>query len=739
MNAPDNLNYEFGPFLLEPQARRLSRFGEPVRLSAPEFELLLFLVRKRGLVVEKSEIMGAVWPDVEVEENNLTVRMSALRRALGETKGNHPYIQTVSGRGYCLIAEVKELPSPPVTETVQPHTHGDKPKFDEEPPGPQSVDASFVNVPRRKWELRRFTLYAVLAMVVLTTLLLYVGLRPQKARESEAPAQSMHISRVTQTGRVRSAAVSPDGQSIAYSDQNGEMSSLWLQRAGTNNPLQLFPPAKLFYREPSFSRDGNTLYYSKCQPSCELHKMPVMGGVETALGIRADSRVTFSPDGKRMAYLRSEVEPSGLVTARLFAANVDGSGEEFLNWEAGDSVYQRGAPAWSPDGKVIAFSLIAKESGQRGMKVIGVALADRTVSTLISPSWTNIRDVAWLPDGRTLIINGRDESAGSEPRLQVWRVPLAGGEARRITNDLNNYFSISLSADGSTLIALQWQTTSGLWIGPAENPSATAAVTAGTLDRKDGQNGLSVAPDGRLIYVSDQSGKKDLWSVNADGTGLKQLTDATHKDLSPVASPDGRYIVFQSCRTTSDRAYNIWRVDADGSNPMQLTRGTYDSEPTFSPDSESVVYVTNDQHVPKLRRVPIGGGQPVALTEEFSQHPTFSPDGKVLAYYRMNQKQRDQRHLVFIPAKGGAPIKTLPAPKNFGSVMQWAPKGDSLWYRDNTLTSIWVLPLDGTSPSPLIKLSNQTLSTFSFSQDGHRLAYSSGPQLSDVVLIRRFN
>lgn len=717
MNAPDNLNYEFGPFLLEPRARRLSRDGEPVRLSTPEFELLLLLVRKRGQVVEKNEIMEAVWPDVEVEENNLTVRMSALRRALGETKGNHPYIQTVTGRGYCLIAEVKELPSLETAETDDQDPH----------------------VPRRKWQLSRFALYAVLALAVLTTIVLYVALRPQKARESEAPAQSMHISRVTQSGRVRSAAVSPDGQTIAYSNQNGEMASLWLQRAGTNNPLQLLAPAKTYYRDPSFSRDGNTLYYSKCQPGCELHKMPVMGGVETALGFRSDSRVTFSPDGKRMAYLRSEVEPSGLVTTRLYAANVDGSGEEFLNWEAGDSVYQRGAPAWSPDGKVIAFSIIQKEGGERGMKVLGVALADRKVSTLIPPTWTNIRDVAWLPDGGTLIINGRNETAGSEPGMQVWRVPLAGGEARRITNDLNNYFSISLSADGNTLIALQWQTTTGLWIAPTENPSAAAAVTSGTLDRKDGQNGLSVAPDGRLIYVSDHSGKRDLWSVNADGTGLKQLTDATHADLSPVVSPDGRYIVFQSCRTSSDRSFNIWRVDVDGRNPMQLTRGRYDSEPTFSPDSESVIYVNNDEHVPKLRRVPIGGGQPVALTDEFSQHPTFSPDGKLLAYYRMNQKQRDQRHLVFIPAKGGAPIKTLPAPKNFGSVMQWAPAGDSLWYRDNTLTSIWVLPLDGTPPSALVKLNNQTLSTFSLSKNGQRLVYSSGPQLSDVVLIKRFN
>ena len=104
MNA-DHLIYEFGQFLLEPHARRLSRRGQPVPLGAPEFELLLLLVRNRGRVVEKREIMETVWPDVEVEENNLTVRMSALRKALGETKGNHTYIQTVTGRGYCLIAE----------------------------------------------------------------------------------------------------------------------------------------------------------------------------------------------------------------------------------------------------------------------------------------------------------------------------------------------------------------------------------------------------------------------------------------------------------------------------------------------------------------------------------------------------------------------------------------------------------------------------------------------------------
>lgn len=725
MNAPSNLIYEFGPFLLEPHARRLSREGESVSLGALEFELLLLLVRNRGRVVEKREIMEVVWPDVEVEENNLTVRMSALRKALGETKENHPYIQTVTGRGYCLIAEVKELPAEPVIEI--PETINDNQTL-------RTPDVKHTS--GRKWWPRRFAPYAIIAVGLLAALLIYLLLWRQLAGESEAPAQSMKMSRVTQTGRVQSAALSPDGQTIAYVERDGELSSLWLQRAGTSNPLQLLPPANLYLRDPSFTRDGNTVYYSKCQPSCQLHRMPVFGGVETPLGVRADSRVTFSPDGKRMAYVRSAVDEGGLVKVRVFVANVDGTGEAALNWEGGGRSYQGGAPAWSPDGKVIALSILMNESGGRTfMKVMGLGVTDGAESTLI-PAWGYIRDVVWLADGSGLIVNGRADPSASESRMQVWRVPLTGGEARRITNDLSNYQNISLSIDGSALIALQWQGTSGLWIAPTENPSAAVQVTAATIDRQDGKLGLSMAPDGRLIYVSDHSGKRDLWSINADGTGLKQLTDGSHKDHSPVVSPDGRYIVFQSAGAITN---NIWRVDIDGRNPKRLTYGNYDDEPIFSPDGKWVVYRSEEGRLPKLRKVSIDGGLTVLLTDEFAQHPSFSPDGKVIVYYRMNQQQRDQRHLVFIPAEGGAPIKTLPAPKNFGPVLRWSPKGNALSYRDNTLTSIWQLPLDGTPPNPLLTLRNQLVSTFCYSQDGRRLAYSSGAEMRDVVLITQFN
>ncbi len=750
MNPPDNLIYEFGPFLLEPHARRLARNGESVPLAAPEFELLLLLVRNRGRVVEKREIMEAVWPDAEVEENNLTVRMSSLRRALGERKGYHPYIQTVTGRGYCLITQVKELTAqgvitPEINIGGEPRSFGNRvgdtqARGDQQfpvgsPVAGQPDSAVALATARRKWGVRGYRLYALLLVALLAASALYAVVKWQRGIDSQATVQSMKMSRITQTGRVVGASVSPDGQNIAYVERDGELSSLWLQRAGTNKPLQLLTPAKLIYKDPSFSRDGNMLYYSKCEPSCQLNRMPILGGVETALPVRADCPVTFSPDGRRMAYVRSDVV-EGKVQHHLLVANADGTGEESLYSFGGGLAYQQGATAWSPDGKTIAFPILMSEGGQAHMKVVGVGVADRAETVLTSQRWRFIRDVAWLPDGGGLVINARDEASAPQIALQIWRVSYPGGEARRITNDLNNYMRLSASADGRTLMALEMNWTYSLWTTPVENPSAPSQVTRGTIDRRDGYLGLSMAPDGRLIYVPDFNGKRDLWSINTDGTGHTQLTDGPHKDIYPAVTPDGRYIVFESTR---EGAHSIWRVDSDGRNPTRLTHGPYDAEAVCSPDGKWVVYVASEEgRAPKLRKVSIEGGDAIPLTEEYSMHPTFSPDGKLIAYYRMDMEKRERRDIVIIPAAGGAAVKTMPAPKNFGGVMRWAKSDDALTYRDSTLTSLWRMPLDGSPPSAILKLRGEQLVSFCYSQDGRRLAYASGPNLSDVILITRF-
>jgi len=101
--------YEFGPFRLNPAARTLLCNGEPVSLTAKVFDLLLMLVQNSGRVIEKAELLKSVWQDAFVEENNLTVSVAALRKALGETPREYLYIETIPKRGYHFIAQVREV------------------------------------------------------------------------------------------------------------------------------------------------------------------------------------------------------------------------------------------------------------------------------------------------------------------------------------------------------------------------------------------------------------------------------------------------------------------------------------------------------------------------------------------------------------------------------------------------------------------------------------------------------
>jgi TolB-like protein/DNA-binding winged helix-turn-helix (wHTH) protein/tetratricopeptide (TPR) repeat protein len=107
--------YLFGPFLLIPDAYKLLRDGEPIALTPKAFHMLLVLVENHGRVLEKEELIRAVWPDTFVEEGNLCVTISLLRKVFGK---EHPYIKTVSKHGYWFDAEIKQLSAE--TETVRP-------------------------------------------------------------------------------------------------------------------------------------------------------------------------------------------------------------------------------------------------------------------------------------------------------------------------------------------------------------------------------------------------------------------------------------------------------------------------------------------------------------------------------------------------------------------------------------------------------------------------------------------
>ena len=107
MQPSSSGRYRFGEFLLDVDAHTLARHGQPIALTPKAFDLLSVLARSSGRLSSKTQLLNLVWPNVEVEENNLTVTISALRKALGTTADGRQYIENVPRVGYRLAVAVE--------------------------------------------------------------------------------------------------------------------------------------------------------------------------------------------------------------------------------------------------------------------------------------------------------------------------------------------------------------------------------------------------------------------------------------------------------------------------------------------------------------------------------------------------------------------------------------------------------------------------------------------------------
>src|SRR6185295_553194 len=533
----------------------------------------------------------------------------------------------------------------------------------------------------------------------------------------------MKVVRLTSNGKAADAAISPDGKYVVHVLDDRGKQSLWLRQVETTSNVQILPPADVLYLDLTFSHDGNYIYYEawdKKNPQT-LYKIPVLGGAPKKLVEGLDSTVTFSPDGKLMAFIRGD--PSSGANA-LLVANADGTGEKTLAVRKEPGTFDnwpnaRNGPAWSPDGRSIAAPAgVGGDSPSES--VIEVGVADGAMKQVTTRTWWRIDDVEWLRDGSGLVVNASEQS--SSP-FQIWHISYPSGQAHKITNDANDYRGVSLTADSKILVTVQSEVFSSIWIVPQNDSRLAKQVTSG---RYDGQDWVSVTPDGRIVYSSRASGNYDLWIIDADGSNQKQLTAHAGNNDHPSVTGDGRYVVF-----ISDRAggRNLWRVDIDGSNPKRLTQGEA-WFPDCSIDSQWVVYTSiPDGHIWK---VPIEGGEPVRLTDYYVPGPVVSPDGKWMA----SLWHEDPSKIAIIPFAGGQPVKLL----DIGwTRVHWTSDGRALAYVDRRDPSnISSQPLDGNPSRKLTDFKSDRIFSFAWSRDGKQLALARGTLTDDVILISSF-
>src|SRR5262249_44920264 len=201
----------------------------------------------------------------------------------------------------------------------------------------------------------------------------------------------------------------------------------------------------------------------------------------------------------------------------------------------------------------------------------------------------SITKALWAKNGRHLIFSAR---ATDEPTSQLWMLAYPDGAVRRLTNDLEYYFWISLSADGRKLVTRQQRVISHLWLLPDGDVRKARQLTFGVRGF-DGYNGLAWTPDGKIVFSALTDNVTDLYSMSPDGSNQAQLTANGGQDNAfPAVSNDGRHIVFTSNRAGSRQ---IWRMDVDGRNQKQLTFGEGEQDvalyAALSPDGREVFFI----------------------------------------------------------------------------------------------------------------------------------------------------
>jgi Tol biopolymer transport system component/predicted Ser/Thr protein kinase len=551
------------------------------------------------------------------------------------------------------------------------------------------------------------------------------------------PFQRIEITQLTTVGKVKTAAISPDGRYVAYAMGEGlpfelherrSEESLWVRQVA-GGEVQVAPPADVSYLGLTYSRDGDFLYAVRSEGKDTglrfLYKVPVLGGAAKRLIEDVDSKVTLSPDGKRLAFVRNDQEKSQTA---LVVANEDGSGEKELAVRKWPSMFD--FISWSPNGKTIAIVAFNSESGVMYTSPVEISVDSGFERPLTNKRWALVTDLAWVSDGRGLILN-TIEQAGGFPQLTY--LSYGKRNIRRVTSDPNDYEGISLSADAGLFASTQGKLTFDVWVAPFAQADSAKSITSGGRSEQE-----TWSPDGRIVYDKfGASGESDIWLMEPDGAKERQLTvNAGMWNRAPRVSKDGRYIVFISTRTGSP---HIWRMDTDGNNAIQLTNSPLDSlwfgSLDCTPDGKWVVYSKFGADT-GIWKVPIKGGEPERLNNTHEAlNPSVSLDGKMLAY--------SYRDWTVTPINGVAVmwLDGITPPKRFdisSDAVRWTPDSRSLLYVKNegNVSNLWSQPISGEPPKQITHFNSTLIRSFDLSSDGKQLVMDRGTANRDVVLIR---
>jgi len=534
--------YAFGVFRLDPAERTLLRDGQPVALTPKAFDLLTHLVERHGRLVQKQELLSAIWPDAVVEEGNLTYNISILRKSLGDGGEDGKFIETVPTRGYRFVAPVAEAPSS----------------------GSRRVVSSY-------------GLAAATILLIIGVAATVLWFRPKSAVSNiatPAPVLRRLIANPLEGTLIR-AEISPDGRYLAYSDRTG----IRVQVIDSGD-VQTLPDTrgKLVL---GWSGDGTNIRVLDDDPGRRVWDLSLVGNVRRWTGLvwPDPDGMSIGPDGSSLRLMPDgELRLNRPDGASRSVARIDNN---WIRWAK-----------WSPDAKRVVF---LRGEHPPGLETFAVEGGEPSV--VFKPPRDQYVRVMGAPgrDGRLIALLGRR----TDPAVSVWelRTDTATGalvgEPRQLTDWRElGCDQISSSADGRRVALLTATHQYHVYVAGFDQ-GAARLDTPRRLAQSDFEEWPTAwTPDNRSVIFTSRHGlQMNIYRRSIEGGDPKLLVTGPDDIGYPRVSGDGRWLLFRqtSSLATANEGWRVMRAPVEGGLAEEVYAGDGDPWPQCSISGGCVV------------------------------------------------------------------------------------------------------------------------------------------------------
>jgi Tol biopolymer transport system component/DNA-binding winged helix-turn-helix (wHTH) protein len=621
----------FGLFEADLKSGELRKAGNRVKLQALPFKVLTVLLENAGEVVSREELQIRVWgPDVIVDfEHSLSNAIKKLREALGDSADNPRFIETLSRRGFRFIAPVDFADG---QSTDSPDSIIDTPIHRPGPENQLTVATAEPKIERptlvRGWSRYLFPalFFGLGALLVGSAFLFWNARRPS--------AVLPRMSQITQDDTIyaskdhllgaRSAFVTDGIHLFTPSNENGRvvLSQISLS-TGTSQAIPLLSEIGTPEVE-DISPDGTKLLVrSKLASATQqpLWIVPVDGGSAFKVSNVLVQDATWMPDGRSILYTSGN---------QLFVVSPEDGRSTVFATVAGPAFW----PRWSPDGKVLRFTIINPIDHTSSLWEI--SQDNRTAHPILRSFNNSVRECCgiWTADGKFFVFEATQDSY-----TDLWKVNASlNSSPARITNGPLNYQAPASGRTGEQIFFVGQDVHSLL---ERYDPRRKEYVPQqGFLAAADH---ITFSHDGRWVAWADANHR--LWRARIDGTDKVLLTPASMWVFMDTWSPDDTRIAFMAREPR--QPWQIYTVNTDGGPPERLLQEDHNiGDPSFSADGKYLVFGT----VPELMAVE---KTPTSLEiMELATHhvtevpnsrglysPRWSPDGRFIAAITLDQKQ----------------------------------------------------------------------------------------------------